>query len=138
MAIGYYFGRAAENKHFKSIRKREKKYRNLPAVTFKSLPPEQPKPTDSKLVIGSTVVSIDYFKRFLGMIGNIFGGNLSSYESLIDRGRRESLLRMKKAAKDADMIINIRIETSMIGQSANQKGSVGSIEVLAYGTAVKF
>jgi len=47
-------------------------------------------------------------------------------------------LRMKEEAKakGAHMIVNLRLETSTIGRSANKKNSVGSIEVLAYGTAV--
>ena len=46
--------------------------------------------------------------------------------------------RMKSAAVNADIIINARIETSAIGQSADKKDSLGSIEVLAYGTAVTY
>jgi uncharacterized protein YbjQ (UPF0145 family) len=34
------------------------------------------------------------------------------------------------------MVINLRLETSTIGRSANKKNKVGSIEALAYGTAV--
>ena len=71
---------------------------------------------------------------------NIVGGRIKSYESLLDRGRREAILRMKKAAAelDADVILNLRFETSGIGQVTRKKGSIGSFEVLAYGTAVKF
>ena len=34
------------------------------------------------------------------------------------------------------MIINVRLENAAIGMSA-QQGNLGSVEVLAYGTAVK-
>jgi uncharacterized protein YbjQ (UPF0145 family) len=61
-----------------------------------------------------------------------------SYETLIDRGRREAILRMKEQTPDADIIINTRIETSVIGATANQKNAVGSIEVFAYGTAITY
>ncbi len=64
---------------------------------------------------------------------NFFGGNITVYESLVDRARREALLRMKESAKDASEIINIKIETSSI--TKNTKG-IGAIEVLAYGTAI--
>ncbi len=88
--------------------------------------------------MGSAVISIDYFKRFLAILRNIFGGRIRSYESLVDRARREAILRMKAEAKKnhADIIINFRMETSTIGRSANQKGQVGSVEALAYGTAI--
>jgi len=65
------------------------------------------------------------------------GGNVRSYETLVDRGRREAILRMKEATPSPDIIINLRIETSTIGKSAN-RGSIGSIEVLAYGTAIRY
>lgn len=56
---------------------------------------------------------------------------------MVDRARREAILRMKDQAFGYDYVLNLRIETSTIGNAANQKGNVGSVEVLAYGTAVK-
>ncbi len=90
----------------------------------------------SRLVTGNAVISLDYFKRFLAGLRNIFGGEVISYQSLIDRARREAILRMKREAGKADMIINLRIETSSIGQNANRRNTVGSIEAIAYGTAI--
>lgn len=87
------------------------------------------------LVSGSAVISIDYFKRLLASLRNIFGGTVKSYESLIDRARREALIRMKEMAGDATVIVNVRIETSTIGRNANKKG-VGCLEAMAYGTAL--
>ena len=52
----------------------------------------------SFLVNGSTVVSNDYFKRLLAILRNIFGGRVKAYESLLDRARREAVLRMKDEA----------------------------------------
>jgi len=78
---------------------------------------------------------VDYFKRLLASLRNIFGGTVKSYESLIDRARREALLRMKEKAPQASMIVNVRIETTTVGRKANKKG-VGCLEALAYGTAV--
>jgi uncharacterized protein YbjQ (UPF0145 family) len=88
------------------------------------------------MVYGHVVISIDYFKRFLAGLRNIFGGEVSSYETILDRARREAILRMKEAAKEADIIINLRIETSTIAKSS--KNQVGCSEVLAYGTAITF
>jgi uncharacterized protein YbjQ (UPF0145 family) len=41
---------------------------------------------------------------------------------------------MKESCPEADQVINMRLETSSI--SKGQKKQVGSVEVLAYGTAV--
>ena len=131
--LGYFFGRMAEKKHLESIRKREARWKTLPTIMLKNpLDPEHIR--DYRLVNGSAVIAVDYFKRFVASLVNLFGGRISSYESLLDRARREAILRMKEDAHDADEIINIRIETSSI--SKNAQNNIGSVEVLAYGTAI--
>jgi uncharacterized protein YbjQ (UPF0145 family) len=62
-----------------------------------------------------------------------------SYSPLLDRARREALLRMKAqaAALSADMIINVRLETSSIGVGETNRKGLSSVEMLAYGTAVR-
>ena len=131
--LGYFFGRIAEKKHFDSIREREAQWQALPTIMLKSpLDPEHIR--DYRLVNGSAVIAVDYFKRFVASLVNLFGGRITSYESLLDRARREAILRMKEDAHDADEIINIRIETSSI--SKNAQNNIGSVEVLAYGTAI--
>ena len=66
----------------------------------------------------------------------IVGGRVTSYENLIDRARREAVLRMKEKAKTlgANYVFNVKMETSSI--SKGKRESIGSVEVLAYGTAV--
>ncbi len=133
LLVGYITGTLLEKRHFKSIRDREEQMLTLPTIMLK-------RPLDSKnistcrLVNGSVVISIDYFKRFLASLINIFGGNIGAYETLLDRARREAILRMKEDAQNASEIINIRIETSSI--SKNSTKNVGTVEVLAYGTAI--
>lgn len=140
LILGYAVGSITEKNHYKSIEEREKKTLPLPVVNMKKvediLKPGK-KIASAELVTGSVVVSIDYFKRILASLKNLVGGNVRSYETLIDRGRREAILRMKEAADSPDIIMNLRIETSTIGRSAN-RNSIGSIEVLAYGTALKY
>jgi len=137
MVIGYTCGTIAEKRHYKSIIKREQELDKLMVVNAEGRFAEGAVRT-SFLVNGSTVVSNDYFKRLLAILRNIFGGRVKAYESLIDRARREAILRMKEEARarGAHMIVNLRLETSTIGRSANKKNSIGSIETLAYGTAV--
>ncbi len=136
VVLGYTAGSIAEKKHYKSIREREKETRNLPAVTIKNAIDGTEEILDARLVMGSAVISIDYFKRILASLRNIFGGEVMSYETLVDRARREAMLRMKQMATGSDIILNMRIETSSIGKSANKRKSIGSVEAFAYGTAV--
>lgn len=137
LAVGYTCGSLAERGHYASIQRREQEQLQFQAMTVEPrLPPEQVQ--ECFLVQGSAVISIDYFKRLLAILRNIFGGRVKAYESLVDRARREATLRLKEQAltQGADMVINLRLETSTIGNSANRKKQVGSVEAIAYGTAV--
>lgn len=135
LGMGYFFGRAAENRHFKSIIKREQTLKDIIAVNSR-VPPMDQGPLSSTLVSGSVVISVDYFKRFLAGLRVLIGGRVTSYESLLDRARREAILRMKQQARDLDatMVFNTKLETASI--SKNARGAIGSIEVVAYGTAL--
>ena len=135
LALGYTADTINEKRHYRSIVNREEAMMSLPAVAMKHVDYPDRKIRSAKIVYGNAVISIDYFKRILAGLRNIFGGTVKSYESLIDRARREALLRMKEMAGDATIIVNVRIETSSIGKNANKK-SVGSIEAMAYGTAL--
>ena len=138
LAGAYFIGASVEKAHYKQVNEREIELMTLPVVTSENISDED-SIEDAKLVYGSVVISLDYFKRFLAGLRNIFGGNVISYESLLDRGRREAIVRMKERARDAGytMILNMRFETSSIGQVTAQKGSMGCFEIIAYGTAIK-
>lgn len=139
LCLGYFAGTAIEKTHYRNIEVREQVYLRLPAVTSKKIEDES-QILEAQLVTASIVISLDYFKRFLASLRKIVGGRIKSYETLLDRGRREAILRLKKKAVeiDADIILNLRFETSGIGQVTKKKGgSVGCFEVLTYGTAVK-
>jgi uncharacterized protein YbjQ (UPF0145 family) len=136
IVIGYFAGRRAEKKHYDSIREREARFLRLPAVPTKQWDTDRVV-ADAQLVTGAVVVSADYFKRLLAGLRNIVGGEMRSYESLLDRARREAVLRMKEQYPDADIIVNMRLETSAI-TGEKQQGGVSAVELVAYGTAIKY
>ena len=136
ISLGYFFGRHAEKKHYKSILEREKHWLQLPTTSSRYVLEDDREICRCHLVTGSVVVSVDYFKRILARLRNFFGGTIQSYETLIDRARREAVLRMKESCPGADQVINLRLETSSITKGKGKQ--IGSVEVLAYGTAVYF
>lgn len=135
LGLGYGAGRLAESRHYKSIIAREQEFGDIVVVTSKTVP-RAVNISNSQLVMGSAVISIDYFKRFLAQIRMSFGGRVHTYESLIDRARREALLRMQEKARaiGGRVIFNTRFETSSISKGSEK--SVGAVEVVAYGTAL--
>jgi len=134
LLLGYGFGKLNERNHYRSINKREQTLINLATTSSKFPLGNQHNITRHELVTGHVVISVDYFKRLLASLRNIFGGSIQAYETLLDRARREAILRMKENCKNADEIINLRIETSSI--SKGKRNTIGSVEVLAYGTAL--
>ena len=138
LALGYVAGTLAEQSHYKSIRVRELRLRRMPTTNLRRPPPHW-RVEKVALVAGSTVVSVDYFKRFLAQLRGFVGGRVRSYESLLDRARREAVLRMKEeAAKGGfDAVINVRLESSNIAAPLrNDRGTAG-VEMIAFGTALK-
>ncbi len=131
LILGYLFGRLAERRHFKRLVEREAATQYLPVVASR-YPPED-RPYSQQLVCGNVVIASDYFKAFLAGLINIFGGRVTPFESMLDRARRESVLRMKDAAiaLNAAYVFNIKFETSRIAT-----GKIAAMEVLAYGTAM--
>ena len=134
LATGYTVGRIAERRHYRSILAREKEMANV--LVFTNRFPPLTQQASQALVTGSVVVSEDYFKRVVSGLQSLFGGRLRAYESLLDRARREAVLRMKQEARDkgAKMIINVKFQTFSI-PGRNPK-SFGAVEVMAYGTAL--
>jgi uncharacterized protein YbjQ (UPF0145 family) len=133
LIVAYLIGTAIEKRHYVSIIAREKKLNSIPAIAMKTPPAGH---FQQQLVLGSVTISVDYFKRFLAALHNFFGGRVTSYETLLDRARREALLRMKEQAaeKKATLVLNIKYETASISKGNGK--SIGSVEVLAYGTAM--
>jgi len=132
IVVGYAAGRVAEARHYRSIRRREKQLSSV-MVFSNRFPPELGARHTAALVSGSAVISQDYFKFAVAGLQTLLGGRLRSYEALLDRARREAVLRMKQDARNkaGNMIINVKFETySIPGRQ------LGAVEILAYGTAL--
>lgn len=132
MTAGYTAGRIIERRHYASIRLRERRYQDILAFPMR-FPPDTATPHDAFLVHGTVVVSADYFKTFVAGLRNLVGGRFRSYETLMERARREALLRLKEDARrrGSRLVICVRFETTTIAS-----GWAPSMEVMVYGTAL--
>jgi len=138
LLVGYGVGSVMERRHLARLLTREQRLLDFPAVTFEGLPSDWT-PERAALVAGNVVISVDYFKRFVAGLRAVFGGRIRTYEPLMDRARREAIVRMLEQARGAgyDAVVNIRLETSRLANSeygGNQ--AISGVEVLAYGTAI--
>ena len=138
LAVTYCTGRMIEKKHFKEIQQREIALIKKPIISFGAKKWSTKRPIkDMRLVSGEVVIAGDYFKTFVADIKNFFGGRLTTFESIMDRARREALLRMREKARGANIIVNTRIETVMLNNIAVKADTV-KCAVIAYGTAVTY
>ncbi len=84
------------------------------------------------LVKGSTIQSKHVGKDIAESFKTLVGGELRSYNDMMNEARALATKRMVAEAETlgADAVVNIRYASSAIMQ--------GAAEVIAYGTAVKF
>lgn len=128
IAIGWYFGTRAERNHLKSLMADEQKYQHIQVSSERFY--ESKGVNESILVVGSVVIAQDKFKQVVAAMLSLFGKNLTVYETLLDRARREAVVRAKRQANDAGChaLYGLRFEMTEVQ---------GGVEILAYGVAVK-
>ena len=138
LIICYFVGNGIEKRHYKSIRQREVALFKKRCISFGKLKIDDTKVKDSFLISAGVVVGCDYFKAFVTGLKNIFGGNVSAYETVLDRGRREAILRMREKAYNsgADIVINTKIETIILDPIGTQQNP--KVSIVAYGTGIKY
>ena len=137
LIFAYLLGSWLERRHFRNLRKRESDQHGYPVTTFETLP-QGWTVGSTGLVTGSVVISLDYFKRVIAGLRALVGGRIKTYEPLLDRARREAVLRMIESARrdGYDALINVRIETSRLANASRDGKGTAGIEMLAFGTGV--
>lgn len=131
-SVGWFFGRRHELAHLKELAQSEKVLGHIIVSSERFYRPDLADQTQGVLVIGSVVIAQDYFKMIIAALFNLLGRNLTTYETLLDRARREALVRMRLQAQyqGYNQIYGVRLEVSSINQTGRM------VEAIAYGTAV--
>lgn len=136
IALGFLVGRINEGRHRRSLARREAM--GGPVLTNLKALPTGMDARESRLCVSSVVIASDYFKTFAARLKTLVGGRLRTLETLLERGRREALLRLREqaAGMGADLVLNVRLETAVIMRGRRNR-PYPAAEVIAYGTAVK-
>lgn len=84
------------------------------------------------MVEGNTIQSVHLGKDILSGLKTLVGGELTSYNEMMNEARALAVKRMVQNANQlgADAIVCMRYASSEVTQ--------GAAEIMAYGTAVKF
>jgi len=99
--------------------------------------------TEAQIVLSEVVISTDHFRSLIARIRKIFGGELSTYRSMMMRARREAILRLQQQAMAGGFtgVANIRLEAADIRgdvTAPRKKRKLTAIcSILASGTAYR-
>ncbi len=94
----------------------------------------------TKMLMANVVMSPSWVQMWIGGIMSLFGGQINVFTKVVDWARREAQqrLREKVAEEGFDEVINMRIETTMLTTTRGGKDKTSGVEILAYGTAIKY
>ena len=137
LMLGLSCGKLAEWRHFKSLERREQDSSSILVTQLKSFPDHASGSAAPQIVVAETVVATDYFKSFLANLRRLFGGEVRSFHSLLDRARRETTQRLVERAKSRgfNAICNLRLQTADVGGSAANRKGAAMVAILGSATA---
>ena len=94
----------------------------------------------TQLVLANVVMSPSWIQILIGGILSLFGGEINVFTKMVDWSRREAKQRLREEveASDFDEVINMRLETTIMTKTKGGKDKTTGVEILAYGTAIKY
>ena len=127
--VTFMTGNYFTKRHLASLKVREEELAHIPVVTDPALGPERTL-KHFTLIEAHATIAADYFRGIWASLREFFGGSVGAYEKLIDRARREAILRLKKKAEQmgACAVVDVRFEST--------EAAYMMAEIYVYGTAV--
>lgn len=138
IVLGAIAGTLVEQAHFRRIIKREQETAGIAATDLKVFLAGTDPRAGGTLVTSEVVIAGDALKNFIAYFIKLVGGEISVYETLMKRARREATLRLKESARAQgyNALANLRLETSDIGMMAG-KGKAVAVAVVGSATAYR-
>jgi uncharacterized protein YbjQ (UPF0145 family) len=129
-------GIITERRHLEELSRRELSIRDK-VIFHNRKRPLMKDPKRVAIVSGSVTIGVDTFKTWLAKWRQVFGGRMGSLLPVLERARREALLRALEQAQKGGFteVGNLRIAFINIGGSYNPKQKTLMTSVLVYGTA---
>lgn len=99
-------------------------------------PPTRISVRPASIVMSEVTVASDYLKTFTAKLRNLVGGEVRSFESLMERARREAILRLVEQAEQGgyNALCNVRLDTVDIGGNIGKRGAA-MVSIVATATA---
>jgi uncharacterized protein YbjQ (UPF0145 family) len=144
--LGAFFGviwliaSGIEKRHEEKLLEREASLGGL-ALTSQRRAPADGRFETIGLCSGNVVIGVNAIRVFQTIGRMIVGGECVSLGYVMRQGRREAIVRLRRAARNmgATHVINVRIDTSPIngGSGGSNRNNAMIIEFIAYGTAIR-
>ncbi len=136
LGLGFFVGGTTERRHYARIERREQEMSDMLLTQVKTFPHAISGERAPELICAEVVVATDYLKSLFAKFRNFFGGEVRSYQTLMDRARREALLRVQARARHRghNALCNIRIQTADVGGNSLER-KVATVAVIASATA---
>jgi len=136
---GLVIGRTVEKRHLKNLEERESATSGMLVTQIKSFPNASNSGPPPNLVLAEVAIGSDHLKSFLAKWRNIFGGEVRSFQTLQERGKREVILRLVEKARDQgyNAVCNVRVSPADVGGNimTTKKKQMPMAVVIASGTA---
>ena len=93
-----------------------------------------------RVMMANVVMSPSWVQMWIGGSMSLFGGQINVYTKVVDWARREAKQRLREQVAEAgfDEVVNIRIETTVMSRNKGGKDKTAGVEILVYGTAIKY
>jgi uncharacterized protein YbjQ (UPF0145 family) len=93
-----------------------------------------------RVMMSSVVMSPSWVQMWISGIMSLFGGEINVLTKVVDWARREAKQRLREQVAEAgfDEVINMRFETTVMSKTGGGKDRTSAVEILAYGTAIKY
>jgi len=140
LALGFFIGGWRERSHIKNLDDREANNGDFLISQIKTCVGATSGGPEPTMLVGEAVIGSDYLKTFLGKLRNIFGGEVLSYQTLLERARREALQRIveQATASGYNAVCNVRFQNADVGgNTANAKKKIVMASILATATAYR-
>ena len=137
LALGIVAGGLNERAHLRRLERREAELASIEVNNLRQVRDPASAET-ARMVMGQVVIATDYFKSLATALRNLAGGEMHAAQRLMNRARREALVRLLEEARafGAQEVWDVRFGFSNISQMRGKHGAM-QVEVVAWGTAVR-
>ncbi|MCH2174973.1 MAG: YbjQ family protein [Lentisphaeria bacterium] len=111
LVAGFIVNRVISNLHLKKLNARESRLKHI-MVSQQRHTPSNLLIESGMIVTSEVVLSVGYFRSWIAGWIQLVGGNISGYEDVMQRARREAIVRVMEQAHQANapFVWNLRIE----------------------------